>query len=159
MPALTGDVTSSAGGVATTVAKIQSTTVSGTTGTTNAVFSASPTVTGTVTGANSNWSGNVGIGTTTLTQPLTVNGNIDIFAANSGYLTEVANAASTGTTVNKLSKLTTGGQGPDRDDNGHRRHDRRRGRRRGHGGQRANRHRGGKRVASLTERLPLSATM
>ena len=110
MPALTGDVTTSVGAVATTVAKIQGTTVSGITGTTNVVFSASPTVTGTVTGANSNWSGNVGVGTTTLTQPLTVNGNIDIYGSNNGYLTEVANAASTGTTANKLAKLTTGGK-------------------------------------------------
>lgn len=46
MPALTGDVTTSAGAVATTVAKIQTVTVSGTTGTGNVVFSASPTFTG-----------------------------------------------------------------------------------------------------------------
>lgn len=45
---LTGDVTASgSGAVAATVAKIQGTTVSGTTGTTNVVFSASPTLTGT----------------------------------------------------------------------------------------------------------------
>jgi hypothetical protein len=46
--ALTSDVTgsASAGSIATTVAKIQGTTVSGTTGTTNVVFSASPTITG-----------------------------------------------------------------------------------------------------------------
>lgn len=62
-PALTGDVTTSAGSVATTVAKIQSTTVSGTTGSTNVVFSASPTLTGTVLGASSTWSGTVLIGT------------------------------------------------------------------------------------------------
>ena len=62
-PALTGDVTTSSGSLATTVANIQGTTVSGTTGTGNVVFSASPTLTGTVTGANSIWSGNVGIGT------------------------------------------------------------------------------------------------
>ncbi len=43
MPALTGDVTTSAGAVATTVAKIAGVTVSGTTGTTNVVFSTSPT--------------------------------------------------------------------------------------------------------------------
>jgi hypothetical protein len=63
-PALTGDVTTTAGSLATTVAAIQGTTVSGTTGTGNVVFSASPTLTGTVTGAASNWSGSVGIGTT-----------------------------------------------------------------------------------------------
>jgi hypothetical protein len=59
MPALTGDVTSSAGAVATTVAKIAGTTVSGTTGTTNVMFSASPTTTGTLTGAAANFSGTV----------------------------------------------------------------------------------------------------
>lgn len=66
-PALTGDVTSTAGSLATTVAGIQGTTVSGTTGTANVVFSASPTLTGTVTGASSNWSGSVGIGTSSPT--------------------------------------------------------------------------------------------
>lgn len=50
MPALTGDVTSSAGTVATTVAAIQSKTVSGTTGTVNVVFSTSPTLTTPVLG-------------------------------------------------------------------------------------------------------------
>lgn len=49
MPALTGDVTSSAGTVATTVAKIQTVTVSGVSGTGNVIFSASPTFSGTVT--------------------------------------------------------------------------------------------------------------
>jgi len=50
--ALTGDVTASGpGSVASTVAKIAGTTVSGTTGSTNVVFSASPTVTGTLTAA------------------------------------------------------------------------------------------------------------
>lgn len=49
MPALTGDVTTSAGAVATTVAKIQGTTVSGVTGTGNVVLSASPTMSGTTT--------------------------------------------------------------------------------------------------------------
>lgn len=45
--ALTGDVTASGpGSVAATVAKIQGTTVSGTTGSTNVVFSNSPTITG-----------------------------------------------------------------------------------------------------------------
>ena len=50
--------------------------------------------------------GSLGIGTTTATQPLTVNGNVD--AMGSGYLTEIANAGSTGTTVNKLAKLSSG---------------------------------------------------
>lgn len=51
--ALTADVTASGpGSVASTVAKIQGTTVSGTTGSTNVAFSASPTFSGTVTTAN-----------------------------------------------------------------------------------------------------------
>lgn len=49
MPALTGDVTSSTGSVATSVAKIQGTTVGGTTGTGNVVFSAAPNLTGAIT--------------------------------------------------------------------------------------------------------------
>jgi len=60
---MSGDVTIGASGAAT-VGRIQGTTVSGVTGTGNLVFSASPTLTGTVTGAASNWSANVGIGTT-----------------------------------------------------------------------------------------------
>lgn len=50
LPALTSDVTSSAGSAATTVAKIQGTTVSGTTGSTNVVFSSGPTLTNPVVG-------------------------------------------------------------------------------------------------------------
>jgi hypothetical protein len=57
LPALTGDVTTSAGSVATTVAKIQTTTVSGTTGTGNVVFSAAPTLTGTTVLAGVSQSG------------------------------------------------------------------------------------------------------
>lgn len=59
-PALTGDVTTTAGSLATTVAKIQGTVVSGTTGTVNVVFSASPTVSGTLNGAAASFSGPVG---------------------------------------------------------------------------------------------------
>ena len=58
-PALTGDVTSTAGGVTTTISKIQGMIVSGVTGTGNVVFSNSPTLTGTVAGASSTWSGTV----------------------------------------------------------------------------------------------------
>lgn len=51
--ALTGDVTAAGpGSVAATVAQIQGTVVSGTTGSTNVAFSASPTFSGTVTTAN-----------------------------------------------------------------------------------------------------------
>lgn len=49
LPALTGDVTTSIGTVATTLAAIQGTTVSGVTGTGNVVFSSSPSITGTLT--------------------------------------------------------------------------------------------------------------
>jgi hypothetical protein len=66
-PALTGDVTTSSGSLATTVANIQGTTVSGTTGSTNVVFSASPTFTGTVLGASATWSGVTTLGTTSVT--------------------------------------------------------------------------------------------
>lgn len=52
MPALTSDVTTSAGAVATTVAKIQGTTVSGTTGSGNVVFSTSPNFTTSATFGN-----------------------------------------------------------------------------------------------------------
>lgn len=48
-PTLAGDVTTAGASLTTTVAKIQSTVVSGTTGTTNVVFSASPTLTGSPT--------------------------------------------------------------------------------------------------------------
>ncbi len=52
--------------------------------------------------------GKASIGTTTVSQPLTVWGNID--SANAGgYLTEIANAGTTGTTVNALAKLNSSG--------------------------------------------------
>lgn len=56
--ALTGDVTAAGpGSAAATVAKIQGTTVSGVTGSGNVVFSASPTLTGTIAGASQTLSG------------------------------------------------------------------------------------------------------
>jgi hypothetical protein len=56
--ALTGDVTATGpGSVAATVAKIQGTVVSGTTGSTNVVFSTSPTLTGTALATNLTSSG------------------------------------------------------------------------------------------------------
>lgn len=55
--ALTGDVTATGpGSVAASIAKIQGTAVSGTTGSGNVVFSASPTLTGTLIGAAANFS-------------------------------------------------------------------------------------------------------
>lgn len=63
---LTGDVTTAngIGSLAATVAAIQGTTISGTTGTTNVVFSLSPILTGTFSSAsiNVNSAGNTGIG-------------------------------------------------------------------------------------------------
>ena len=50
---------------------------------------------------------NIGIGTATASQPLTVNGNIDTMGA-SGYLTEIANG-SVATVLNSLAKLDTSG--------------------------------------------------
>lgn len=74
--AFTGDVTTSANSFATTVAKIQGTTVSGTTGTTNVVFSASPTLTGTITAAAANFSGAIGANDgITSTGALTIDAN------------------------------------------------------------------------------------
>jgi hypothetical protein len=51
--------------------------------------------------------GDLGIGTATMSQTLTVNGNIDAMGAN-GYLTEIANNGSTATVLNKLAKLASG---------------------------------------------------
>jgi hypothetical protein len=104
-PALTGDVTTTAGGLATTVAKIQGTTVSGTTGTGNVVFSASPTLTGTITAAAANFSGNVGIGTTSPTNALSLGGN----AAQTIWMERnpTSNTAGNGLTV-QASGATTG---------------------------------------------------
>lgn len=67
MPALTGDVTTSAGAVATTVAAIQGITVSGVTGTGNAVLSVSPTLTGTTATGNLTVAGTAVITTTSAT--------------------------------------------------------------------------------------------
>jgi hypothetical protein len=54
-------------------------------------------------------SGQVGIGTTSFSQALTVAGNIDITGTGLGFLSEIANDGTTGTTANKLAKLTTAG--------------------------------------------------
>jgi hypothetical protein len=50
----------------------------------------------------------LGLGTATPTQGLIVFGNIDAGGTN-GYLTEITNAGTTGTTVNKLAKLNNSG--------------------------------------------------
>jgi hypothetical protein len=68
-----------------------------------AYYSGASAISGT---SNLNVSGsNIGIGTATASQPLTVNGNADLMGSNA-VLTEIANASSTGTTANKLAKLT-----------------------------------------------------
>ena len=73
--AVTGDITLSNSGV-TAVAKIAGVTVSGTTGTVNVVFSASPTITGTMVVAAANFSGAIGAnGGITSTGALTINAN------------------------------------------------------------------------------------
>src|SRR6202012_3516583 len=54
-------------------------------------------------------SGQVGIGTTSFSQALTVAGNIDITGTGLGFLSEIANDGSTGTTANTLAMLTTAG--------------------------------------------------
>jgi hypothetical protein len=98
-PALTGDVTTTAGSYATTVAAIRGVTVSGTTGTTNVVFSASPsiaspTLTGTITAAAANFSGSVAVGTTTAAATtLTVAGPISLNEPAAAYTLAHAIAA------------------------------------------------------------------
>ena len=48
--------------------------------------------------------GQVGVGTATFTQQLTVNGNIDAMGSYNGYITEIPNS-STATVANKLAKM------------------------------------------------------
>jgi hypothetical protein len=77
--AQTGDVTTSANSFVTTVAKIQGTTVSGTTGSGNVVFSASPTFSGTISAA--------AISASSLTDTSLTTGSI-VFVGASGLLTQ-----------------------------------------------------------------------
>lgn len=100
--ALTGDVTASGpGSVASTVAKIQTTTVSGTTGSGNVVFSASPTLTGTAVIASATVSGSLKSGNYHLEPGITANGNsgssitIDLSTANFQTVTMTANCTFT----------------------------------------------------------------
>lgn len=116
MPALTGDVTTSAGAVATTVAKIQSVTVSGVTGTANVAFSDSPNFTTSVTFAtnyhlNPVW-GTPVTGTTTGTLDFSTGTMIQLTltASNTCVLT-VSNIVTAGTyrikVLNKTGALIT----------------------------------------------------
>ncbi len=106
---LTGDVTAPAasGSVseASTVAKIQGTVVSGTTGSGNVVFSASPTLTGTALGANLTLTGTLTTPTIVSTSggvALSITGGAASSPGNGGNVT-VAGASGSGT--------TTGGNG------------------------------------------------
>jgi hypothetical protein len=71
---VSGDLTATNAG-AFTVAKIQGTTVSGTTGTTNVVFSASPTLTGIINAADLTLSGTLTTGNVTSTTSLLLKAN------------------------------------------------------------------------------------
>lgn len=107
-PALTGDVTTTAGSLATTVAKIQGTTVNGTTGTVNVVFSTSPTLSTSIVFDGSS-SGAITI------QPQaaagTYNFNLPITAGSSGQvLTSQGGGSSAMTWSSSLANpMTTGG--------------------------------------------------
>ncbi|MGO8952055.1 MAG: beta strand repeat-containing protein [Rhodomicrobium sp.] len=94
-PALTGDVTTTAGSFATTVAKIQGTAVSGVTGTGNIVFSTSPTLSTQLNLAGSS------SGTVTI-QPQAAAGsynfNLPVTAGTSGYLLASAGGGSSAMT-------------------------------------------------------------
>jgi hypothetical protein len=123
---LTGDVTTSAASgsqsEAATVAKIQGTTVSGTTGSGNVVFSASPTFTGTITAAASNFSGaisasnfsgsssgtNTGDVTIGTANGLSLSGQILSLALASGSTNGALDSADWTTFNNKQSALTFG---------------------------------------------------
>jgi hypothetical protein len=116
---LTGDVTATAASgsesKATTVAAIQGTTVSGTTGTGNVVFSASPTISGTLSAATVTASGNITganlSGTNTGDQTITLTG--DVTGSGTGsFATTIANNAITSTKIATSvagSGLTGGG--------------------------------------------------
>lgn len=104
--ALTGDVTATGpGSVAATVAKIQGTTVSGTTGSTNVVFSNTPTlvtpVIGAATGTSLSVSGQLTSTVATGTAPLVVSSTTQVAnlnAATAGSATSATNATNVGTT-------------------------------------------------------------
>lgn len=119
--AMSGDVSIVASG-ATTVASIQGTTVSGTTGTGNVVFSASPTLTGTITAAAANFSGAISAsnfsgsssGTNTGDQTITLTGDVTGSGTGSFATTISANAVTTSkinnaaVTAAKLGTVTDG---------------------------------------------------
>lgn len=113
---LTGDVTSAAASgsqsEASTVASIQGTTVSGTTGTGNVVFSAAPTLTGLLSGASASFSSTIAAsnfsgsssGTNSGDQTITLTG--DVTGSGTGSFATTIAAASV--TAAKLSTVTDG---------------------------------------------------
>lgn len=106
---LSGDITG--GQSSTLVSSIQGTTVSGTTGSGNVVFSASPTITGTLTASTISASGNItGLnlsGTNTGDQTITLTG--DVTGSGTGsFATTIANLAVTNAKIaNATIDLTT----------------------------------------------------
>lgn len=108
MPAHTGDVTSSAGSVATTVAAIQGTTVSGTTGSTNVVFSKKPAITSPITTAVADF---VATGTTTNNASTTLTGSGTAFLSelDIGDRVSLSSASSTFAYVNSRASNTSVG--------------------------------------------------
>ena len=107
LPALSGDVTHAAGSSTTSIAAIRGIAITGVTGSGNVVLSASPTITGTVSGANAYFSGDVGIGITNPANPLSVVGQIQTLANNTAttntVLITAGNMATAGSTnVNRL---------------------------------------------------------
>lgn len=126
--AMSGDVAIVASG-ATTIGSIQGKTVSGTTGTGNVVFSASPTLTGTITAAAANFSGAISAsnfsgsssGTNTGDQTITLTG--DVTGSGTGsFATTIANNAVTTVKINNAAvtaaKLGTVTDGITTDQNG-----------------------------------------
>jgi hypothetical protein len=107
---LTSDVTagpaSGSASAAATVAAIQGTTVSGTTGTGNVVFSASPTVTGTLAGASETLSGTLVATGAISGSNLTAAGHASADLKASNNLSDVSSAA---TSFANISPLTTAG--------------------------------------------------
>jgi hypothetical protein len=93
-----GTLTTNSFCTATSSTAITCTTAS--TGSGNVVLSAAPTLTGTLTGASATWSGQVAIGTTTLSGALNVNGTVNAttFAGSGASLTGIGTANLSGIT-------------------------------------------------------------
>ena len=105
MPALTGDVTNTAGALNTAVAKIQGTSVSGTTGTGSVAFSASPTFSGTLSGAAARFTGSMTLSGLSSVGVVTTNGS-GVLATNA-QLPAAQMPALTGDVTNTAGNLAT----------------------------------------------------